>query len=60
METMVSGYWNKKKEKIKEEFPIITDEDLLFHDGKEMVMIEMLSNKLNKTKEELRSIIASL
>jgi uncharacterized protein YjbJ (UPF0337 family) len=60
MEPVVIGYWNSKKERIKEEFPDITDDDLLFNDGKEMVMIEMLSNKLGKTKEELRSIIASL
>jgi uncharacterized protein YjbJ (UPF0337 family) len=60
MEPVVIGYWNSKKERIKEEFPDITDEDLLFNEGKEMVMIEMLSNKLGKTKEELRSIIASL
>lgn len=54
------GFWNKKKEKLKQRYTNITDDDLHFHEGKEQVMIEMLSYKLGKTKEELRNIIASL
>ncbi len=54
------GFWNGKKEKLKQKYQNITDDDLLFHDGKEQVMMELLGNKLGKTKEELRGIIASL
>jgi hypothetical protein len=54
------GYWNKIKEKIKHEFPIIRDEDLCFNEGKEQEMLEILSYKLGKTKEELVSIIVTL
>jgi hypothetical protein len=60
METKVTGYWNEKKEKLKEKYPIITDEDLNFHDGKEKEMIELLGYKLGKTNEELCSIIETL
>lgn len=51
------GYWNGKKEKIKQKYPIITDEDLDFHNGKELEMIEMLGYKLGKTIDEMRRII---
>jgi len=54
------GFWNEKKEKLKEKYPDITDEDLLFYEGKEQEMIEMLGYKLGKTKEELVDIISML
>ena len=60
METNIIGYWNEKKEKLKKEYPAITDDDLFFCDGKEKEMIEMLGYKLGKTNEELRNIIAAL
>jgi len=43
MSTNVIGYWDKKKEKLKEKFPVITDEDLRYNEGKEKEMIEMLA-----------------
>ena len=55
-----SGYWVVKKEKIKQKYAILTDEDLHFCEGKEKEMIEMLGYKLGKTSEELRNIIVAL
>jgi uncharacterized protein YjbJ (UPF0337 family) len=60
MNTNVIGYWEKKKEKLKEKFPVITDEDLRYREGKEKEMIEMLGNKLGKSKLELISIIVTI
>jgi hypothetical protein len=60
MNTDEIGFWNEKKEKLKQKYTIITDEDLHFQDGKENEMMEMLGYKLGKTKEELRNIITSL
>jgi len=60
MYTNVAGYWDKKKEKLKEKFPIITDEDLRYREGKEKEMIEMLGNKLGKSKQELLNIIVAI
>jgi len=60
MNLNVIGFWDKKREKLKQIFPIITDEDLSYNEGKEKEMIEMLGNKLGKTKEELISIISCL
>jgi hypothetical protein len=56
----VIGYWNKKKEKLKQKYPTIKEEDLRFREGKEKEMIEMLGYKLGKSKEELLFIIAGL
>ena len=60
MSTDIMGYWNEKKEKLKQQYPLITDDDLLFTDGKEKEMIEVLSYKLGKTKDELVTIISKL
>jgi uncharacterized protein YjbJ (UPF0337 family) len=60
MNNNVIGYWDKKKEKLKEKFPAITDEDLRYREGKEKEMIEMLGNKLGKSKQELLSIIVAI
>lgn len=60
MDTAVFGYWNVTKEKLKQKYSIITEEDLNFSLGKEMEMLEILGYKLGKSKEELRDIIAGL
>jgi uncharacterized protein YjbJ (UPF0337 family) len=60
MNSNVRGYWDEKKEKLKEKFPLITDEDLRFREGKEKEMIEMLGNKLGKSKLELLNIITAI
>ena len=60
MKTTVVGYWNYKKEKLKQKFEILTEKDLSYNEGKEKEMIELLGYKLGKTKQELLSIIISL
>ena len=60
MNTNTIGYWNKKKEKLKKKFSIITDDDLNFGYGKEKEMLEILGYKLGKTKDELRNILVVL
>jgi hypothetical protein len=60
MNTRVIGYWDKKKEKLKQRFPAITDEDLRYREGKEKEMIEMLGYKLGKSKQELLNIIVAI
>ena len=60
MNTKIIGYWNIKKEKLKQKFENLSDEDLSFREGKEKEMIEMLGNKLGKTTQELLNIIVAL
>jgi len=60
MSINIIGYWDKKKEKLKQKFPFITDADLSYREGKEQEMIEMLGNKLGKSKQELLTIIVAI
>jgi len=60
MNNNTTGYWEKKKGKLKEKFPVITDEDLRYPEGKEKEMIEMLGNKLGKSKLELLILIIAI
>ena len=58
--TEVKGNWNEQKGKLKQKFAILTDNDLMFADGKKDEMIGKLQIKLGKSKEELEKIISSL
>lgn len=54
------GYWNRKKEKLKQKYSIITDEDVCYNIGKEKEMVEMLGYKLCKSVDEMCAIIDTL
>jgi uncharacterized protein YjbJ (UPF0337 family) len=56
----LKGNWNEQKGKLKQKFATLTDNDLLFADGKKDEMFGKLQVKLGKTKEELHKIIESL
>jgi uncharacterized protein YjbJ (UPF0337 family) len=58
--TESTGKWNTSKGKLKQKFALLTDNDLMFADGKKDEMIGHLQIKLGKTKEEIQKIIASL
>jgi len=58
--TEVKGSWNEQKGKLKQKFAMLTDNDLLFAEGKKDEMLGKLQVKLGKTKEELHAILAAL
>jgi uncharacterized protein YjbJ (UPF0337 family) len=62
MITSIQGkaHWNYQKGKLKEKFAILTDNDLLFEQGKKDEMLAKIQIKLGKTKEELNQIIDTL
>jgi hypothetical protein len=53
-------FWKIKKEKLLKKYENLTDKDLSFDEGKEKEMIEVLGNKLGKTRQELLAIIITL
>ena len=55
--TEVKGTWNEQKGRLKQKFAILTDNDLMFEEGKKEEMLGKLQIKLGKTKEELHDII---
>ena len=58
--TELKGSWKEQKGKLKQKFATLTDNDLLFEEGKKDEMLGRLQTKLGKTKEELHDIIAAL
>jgi uncharacterized protein YjbJ (UPF0337 family) len=58
--TESQGTWHEQKGRLKQKFAFLTDNDLLFEDGKKEEMLGKIQIKLGKTKEELEAIIASL
>ena len=52
----IKGNWNEMKGKIKQKFADLTDDDLLFEEGKEDEMWGKLQQKLGKTKKEIQSL----
>ena len=60
MNAIVERYWDKKKERLKIKFPVISDKDLHYRQGSEKEMLELLSYKLGKTEQEMLSIIIML
>lgn len=58
--TEIKGNWNEIKGKLKQKFSMLTDNDLLFVEGKQDEMLGRLQKRLGKTKEEIHKLIASL
>jgi uncharacterized protein YjbJ (UPF0337 family) len=58
--TEITGNWAVLKGKLKQQFAILTDDDLLLVEGKEDEILGRLQAKLGKTKEELHKIIGDL
>lgn len=58
--TILKGNWDEQKGKLKQKFAALTDNDLLFAEGKKDEMIGKLQIKLGKTKEDLYKIIEGL
>ena len=58
--TKVKGTWNERKGKLKQKFAILTDNDLMYDEGRKEEMFGKLQIILGKSKEELHKIFSSL
>jgi uncharacterized protein YjbJ (UPF0337 family) len=58
--TEVKGTWNEQKAKLKKKFAVLTDNDLMYEEGKKEEMLAKLQIILGKTKGDLQKIIESL
>ena len=56
--TEMKGNWNEMKGKLKQKFANLTDDDLMFAEGKKDEMLGKLQIKLGKTKDELDKIMS--
>ena len=58
--TELKGNWDEQKGKLKQKFATLTDDDLLFAEGKKDEMLGKLQIKLGKSKEELHKVLSEL
>ena len=58
--TEIKRNWEEQKGILKQKFAALTDNDLMFADGKKEEMFGRLQIKLSKSKEELRKIISAI
>ncbi len=60
MNDKIKGNWNELKGKLKQEYANLTDNDLLYVEGKEDELHGRLQKGLGKTKDEVNSILERL
>lgn len=58
--TELEGNWNEQKGKLIQKFAFLTDNDLMFEEGKKDVMLGKLQIKLGKSMEELNEVLKAL
>ena len=56
----IKGNWNELKGKVKQQYANLTDDDLLYQEGKEDELLGRIQQKTGKTKEEVKKWIDKL
>lgn len=56
----LKGHWNETKGKLKQKYGELTDDDLMFAEGKEDELLGRVQQRLGKTKEEARRIVEDI
>ena len=60
MKLQMKGSWNEVKGKLKQKYGQLTDDDLMFAEGKEDELLGRLEKRLGRTRDELRSEIEKM
>ena len=58
--TELKGNWNELKGKLKKSYAELTDNDLLYEEGREDELYGRLQQKLGKTNEEVKKLFEDL
>ncbi|WP_445457795.1 CsbD family protein [Flavobacterium sp. HNIBRBA15423] len=58
--TELKGNWNELKGKMKQKYADLTDDDLLYEEGKEDELYGRIQKKIGKSKDEVKKWIAEL
>ena len=56
----LKGNWNEVKGKAKQEYADLTDDDLMYEEGKDDELIGRIQQKIGKTKQEVKDWIERL
>lgn len=57
---MIKGSWNEVKGKLKQKYADLTDDDLLYEEGKDDELLGRLQRKLGKSIDEVKDEINRL
>jgi len=60
MDLRIKGKWNELKGKLKQKYADLTDDDLVYVEGKEEELLGRLQKKTGQTKEQLKAEIEKL
>jgi uncharacterized protein YjbJ (UPF0337 family) len=55
-----TGSWNEVKGKLKQKYAQLTDDDLLFEEGKEEELLGRLQQRVGEGKDKLRDLIEKI
>ncbi len=56
----LKGNWNEVKGKLKQKYATLTDDDLLYEEGKDDALLGRIQQKVGQSKEEIKKWIESL
>jgi uncharacterized protein YjbJ (UPF0337 family) len=56
----VNGNWNEVKGKIKQKYANLTDDDLLYEEGKDDELLGRIQKKTGATKDDIKTWIDKL
>jgi uncharacterized protein YjbJ (UPF0337 family) len=59
-ELKLKGSWNEIKGKIKQQYGNLTDDDLVYEEGKDDELVGRIQKKIGKSKDEVIRWIQSL
>jgi len=59
-EFKLKGNWNELKGKIKQKYGELTDDDLVYEEGKDDELLGRIQKRIGKTKEQVIEWIQSL
>jgi uncharacterized protein YjbJ (UPF0337 family) len=59
-ELKLKGNWNELKGKMKQQYAELTDDDLVYEEGKDDELIGRIQKKIGKTKDQVIEWIQSL
>ena len=58
--TELKGKWNELKGSLKKKYADLTDDDLLYEEGKEDELYGRIQQKVGATKDEINKMISEL
>lgn len=56
----IKGNWNQVKGKLKQKYAELTDDDLVYEEGKEDELLGVIQQKTGKTRDDIVDFIRSL